>query len=587
MRQFSPNVTWAGEYNTINCAAGHHMAEAGWMRNRSVADSYSRWWTTDEARHNYYYWWATAARRVFGRSGDAALLRATVPAYKAQFLQYARGALPNHNAGFSAEHDCLWNAPGNEGQEQSLSGPGCRSLVQSMMYGEAAALAELCAAIGDDDGAAEMLEEAARWQRRVLNLWNGNITAFDTLRMGKPPPAPTPPTPPPPPTPQPPTPPPKPPPAGFSGPLAGHDGTFCCDQAPCVGGHSKFLFEGAAPRADCFAKCAADARCRFATVHGGGGGGGDWCMNAQWCNATNPFGGEAPGDTSTHTYAKTADHAAEAAPAPYLGAVALAGVRELASLTSPWFFGAVPRHNASAYAGSWDTAFDAEGLGGPHGLRSAEKRAPGYYCDHGCCSWSGPVWPFESAKAISAAINVLNNYPTVTTMDGGRFWAMLFDYTAMHTPKWKVMSSSTTFYANLTESNVAQFLIEGLGELWVAENGCGDDQWTRQPQLGGPAWTDGATEGYRYNHATFMDLVLSGVVGLQPAPNGSLTVNPLVPAATLPWWAADGVALHGKIVSVVFDADGSHYNKGAGLKVLVNGVTAAASPVLKPLTVQL
>ena len=37
------------------------------------------------------------------------------------------------------------------------------------------------------------------------------------------------------------------------------------------------------------------------------------------------------------------------------------------------------------------------------------------------------------------------------------------------------------------------------------------------------------------NHATFMDLVLSGVVGLQPAPNGSLTVTPLVPAATLPW----------------------------------------------------
>ena len=84
-----------------------------------------------------------------------------------------------------------------------------------------------------------------------------------------------------------------------------------------------------------------------------------------------------------------------------------------------------------------------------------------------------------------------------------------------------------------------------------------------------------------------MDLVLSGVVGLQPKPNGTLVVNPLVPATSLPWWAADGVALHGKIVTVVFDADGTHYKAGAGLRVMVNGVVAASSPTLKPLTVQL
>jgi hypothetical protein len=44
-------------------------------------------------------------------------------------------------AGFSVEHDCLWNGPGNEGQEESISGPGCRTLIQSMMYGEANSLA--------------------------------------------------------------------------------------------------------------------------------------------------------------------------------------------------------------------------------------------------------------------------------------------------------------------------------------------------------------------------------------------------------------------------------------------------------------
>jgi hypothetical protein len=67
-----------------------------------------------------------------------------------------------------------------------------------------------------------------------------------------------------------------------------------------------------------------------------------------------------------------------------------------------------------------------------------------------------------------------------------------------------------------------------------------------------------------------------------------LVVNPLVSPHSLAWWAADGINLHGKIVTVVFDADGTHYNVGAGLKVMVNGAaTAATSPPLPPLMVQL
>jgi hypothetical protein len=55
--EFSPNVGWAGKYNTINCAAGHHLVEAGWLRNTTLATSYSRWWTQPGSRHNYYYWY--------------------------------------------------------------------------------------------------------------------------------------------------------------------------------------------------------------------------------------------------------------------------------------------------------------------------------------------------------------------------------------------------------------------------------------------------------------------------------------------------------------------------------------------------
>ena len=48
-----------------------------------------------------------------------------------------------------------------------------------------------------------------------------------------------------------------------------------------------------------------------------------------------------------------------------------------------------------------------------------------------------------------------------------------------------------------------------------------------------------------------------------------------------PWLVA------GRVVSVVFDVDGKHYNKGPGLRVLVDGVVKATSPVAATLRVEL
>ena len=172
----------------------------------------------------------------------------------------------------------------------------------------------------------------------------------------------------------------------------------------------------------CFSKCAADTRCQFATVAKG------WCFNAQYCNSTGAYSGNQKGSSAyVHTYARPPapqlrSHVPEKAPS---AANALAGVRELASLSSPWFFSAVPKDNASFYEKSWDTAFDPQGLAGPYGLRSAEKRHPKYFCGGGCCSWSGPMWPFESSKAVTAAINVLNDYPSVTSLNNAKLWTLL------------------------------------------------------------------------------------------------------------------------------------------------------------------
>ena len=126
-----------------------------------------------------------------------------------------------------------------------------------------------------------------------------------------------------------------------------------------------------------------------------------------------------------------------------------------------------------------------------------------------------------------------------------------------------------------------------LDDFWIAENGCADGG---DPSRGltGPSWIDGSTEGYEYNHSTFIDLIMSGLVGLRPGADGKLSVNPLIPPDALPWWTADGIALHGgRIVSVRFDRDGSHYGQGAGLTVYVDGKVAASAATMGKLSVQL
>src|SRR6266581_2706508 len=42
--EFVDDVPWAGAYNTISCAAGHHLYEGRWLRNPRYLDDYIRFW---------------------------------------------------------------------------------------------------------------------------------------------------------------------------------------------------------------------------------------------------------------------------------------------------------------------------------------------------------------------------------------------------------------------------------------------------------------------------------------------------------------------------------------------------------------
>jgi predicted GH43/DUF377 family glycosyl hydrolase len=89
--------------------------------------------------------------------------------------------------------------------------------------------------------------------------------------------------------------------------------------------------------------------------------------------------------------------------------------------------------------------------------------------------------------------------------------------------------------------------------------------------------------GKDYNHSTFCDLVISGLVGLRPAPGDYITVEPLVPDGVWDYFCLDNVAYRGRTITVLYDRTGQRYGKGPGLRVFADGKEMDASRELRSL----
>jgi hypothetical protein len=97
---------------------------------------------------------------------------------------------------------------------------------------------------------------------------------------------------------------------------------------------------------------------------------------------------------------------------------------------------------------------------------------------------------------------------------------------------------------------------------------------------------DGLRRSHHDNHSAYIDLVMTGLVGIRPRADDVLEVDPLLPtawpagSAPVRYFALQNVAYHGHRVSVYYDADGSRYKTGRGLKVFVDGrMLAKARPL--------
>jgi hypothetical protein len=83
----------------------------------------------------------------------------------------------------------------------------------------------------------------------------------------------------------------------------------------------------------------------------------------------------------------------------------------------------------------------------------------------------------------------------------------------------------------------------------------------------------GLSRSHHYNHSGYDDLVITGLSGLRPRADNTLEINPLISSGSnaINYLCLENIHYHGQLITILYDRDGTHYGKGAGLSIYVNG----------------
>ncbi len=206
----------------------------------------------------------------------------------------------------------------------------------------------------------------------------------------------------------------------------------------------------------------------------------------------------------------------------------------------PWYFNLPEKKHEHA----WLQINDKEGFDSPYGLTTAERRHPEFRTRGvGKCEWDGAIWPFASAQTLTGLANYLNTESDpVVTKDSYFRHMELYVESQYHRGR----------------PYIGEYLDEVTG-YWLK----GDQERARY-----------------YNHSTFNDLMITGLMGLRPRADRTLEVNPLVPDSEWDWFCLDNVRYHNHIITIIWDRHGDKYHHGKGLTLLVDGKKVGNRPDL-------
>jgi hypothetical protein len=233
-----------------------------------------------------------------------------------------------------------------------------------------------------------------------------------------------------------------------------------------------------------------------------------------------------------------------------------AGIRENIGFT-PWYFD-LPEAG-KGYEAAWKQLMDPKGFHAPYGPTTAEQRHPGFVIARtgDDCQWNGPSWPFATSITLRALANVLNG-ESPSAVSARDYLETFRIYT--HSQRLQ-----------LPDGRMVPFVDENLDPftgIWLAR----DLKIEKKTYYG---------RGDHYNHSSFADLVITGLVGLRPRPDDVVEVNPL---ARWDWFCLDRVPYHDHMLRILWDRTGSHFGKGQGLTVSLDDRMIAHAPELRRVT---
>jgi hypothetical protein len=225
----------------------------------------------------------------------------------------------------------------------------------------------------------------------------------------------------------------------------------------------------------------------------------------------------------------------------------LADVRELFGYV-PWYYSIPPTNKG--YEKAWSQLMDQQGFYAPYGPTSAEQRHAKFmvsYIGHDC-QWNGPSWPYATAQTLTAMANVIQDYPqdVISKNDYLNIFLKYTNSQVLHKENGDVVPWIDENLNPYTGDWIARTMIKTKGEYF---NERGKD----------------------YNHSTYVDLLITGLIGLKPSVSKSLEIKPLLPEKAWDYFCLDQVYYHGRYLTLIWDKTGEKYKRGKGFIILSDG----------------
>jgi hypothetical protein len=548
-------------YGALSDAAGYHILDGRWLRNRVYVDDYLQFWLNGSGRpsvRSFSEWIIAAAYQRSLVTGDTTLLESNLAQLIALYGKWSSNFTQNIFVNGAQTNDSLYfQSPlsdATEFTETSMhtsdffgGGAGYRPTINSYLYAGALAISQIAALAGDTANASSFATRAAQLQAGVqaalwdpqrqffMQVYNDNASNVGIARtrttwreaMGFAPWA-------------------------FELP----DATFSAawqqldDPRRFAGPYGLTTLERWHDlEAEQATMVGANLQTSASASNGGYVGQLDNADSSVQFTVNSPGAGTFPvqvffangsGALATHTLVV---NGAAASPItvsyPPTGSSGAFSNSQLVTVRVPMTAGPnTLRFSRGTGAGVELDRIAANPYFGYQSFPAAQN-----HDDASCCHWNAPSWPYATSMTLTGLANLLQDYPAQSYV------------------------TKQTYYGLLRQFADQQHR-DGVPHVAEAAN-ADTGEWVY----------DAVNFSEHYNHSSFVDLVLTGLLGIKPQADDRLVLKPLVPDAWS-YFAVQNLPYHGHLLSIVWDLDGTHYNAGSGLQVFQDGTRIFESATL-------